>query len=233
MINSNLKKMHTMKKIISILLTVISINTFGQIQTIGILSGVNQTNITSKSFENSNFKPGFAGGFCYELIFNNNYTVGADLLYSQQGFIDQDPIDDNPTNKYDLKYYFDYLSVPLKFGYGFTESGKLKSSIKIGVSPSFLLNAKSTILIFDSLGSITGTDKIDVTKRVSKFDLSVLMELGLNYPLENGFELFSSLTGRKSLTTLSCADYFEDLKMRNYGFSLMVGLKYRIDNHKK
>ena len=228
MINSNLKKMHTMKKIISILLTVISINTFGQIQTIGILSGVNQTNITSKSFENSNFKPGFAGGFSYEFLFNNNYIVGADLLYSQQGFIDEDP-----TEKYNLKYYFDYLSVPLKIGYGFTEIGKLKSSIKIGVSPSFLLNAKSTILIFDSLGSITGTDKIDVTKSVSKFDLSVLMELGLNYPLENGFELFSSLTGRKSLTTLSCADYFEDLKMKNYGFSLMVGLKYRIDNHKK
>ena len=220
--------MHTMKKIISILLTVISINTFGQIQTIGILSGVNQTNITSKSFENSNFKLGFAGGFSYEFLFNNNYIVGADLLYSQQGFIDKDP-----TEKYNLKYYFDYLSVPLKIGYGFTEIGKLKSSIKIGVSPSFLLNAKSTILTFDSLGNITGTDKIDVTKRVSKFDLSVLMELGLNYPLENGFELFSSLTGRKSLTALSCADYFEDLKMKNYGFSLMVGLKYRIDNHKK
>ena len=217
-----------MKKIISILLTVISINSFGQIQTIGILSGVNQTNITSKSFENSNFKPGFAGGFSYEFLFNNNYIVGADLLYSQQGFIDKDP-----TEKYNLKYYFDYLSVPLKIGYGFTEIGKLKSSIKIGVSPSFLLNAKSTILTFDSLGNITGTDKIDVTKRVSKFDLSVLMELGLNYPLENGFELFSSLTGRKSLTTLSCTNYFEDLKMRNYGFSLMFGLKYRIDNHKK
>lgn len=221
-----------MRKLLLILLTGISINVFGQIHSIGIQGGVNLTNLTGDIFKDSKFRSGIIGGFNYELLFKNNYTIGTDILYSQQGFVDKITFTDEYGNvlgtEPDSKYYYDYLSIPIKFGY--TKGQKLKSFIKIGICPSFLLNAESTVPKFDSSGDVNGYEKVDVKNYVSKFDFGGLLEVGVGYSLKNRIELFSSLTGRKSLTTFSNSDYFRDSKMRHYGFSLAVGLKYRLDD---
>lgn len=225
--------MKNMRKLLLILLTGISINVFGQIHSIGIQGGVNLTNLTGDIFKDSKYRSGIIGGFNYELLFKNNYTIGTDILYSQQGFIDNDPLPNSNGNILEnisgSKYYYDYLSIPIKFGY--TKGQKLKSFVKIGICPSFLLNAESTVPKFDSSGDVTGYEKVDVKENVSKFDFGGLLEVGIGYSLKNRFELFSSLTGRKSLTTFSNSDYFRDSKMRHYGFSLAVGLKYRLNDN--
>ena len=221
-----------MRKLLFILLAAISMNAFGQVHSIGIQSGVNLTNLTGNIFKDSGYRTGFIGGFNYELLIKNKYTIGTDLIYSQQGFIDDQTFPDMNSsmlgNTQNSKYYYDYLSIPIKLGY--TKGAKLKEFIKIGLSPSFLLSAESTIPMFDSAGNLTGYKKVDVKSNVSKFDLGGLLEIGIGYSLKNRIELFSSLTGRKSLTTFSNADYFGDSKMRHYGFSLIAGLKYRIND---
>lgn len=219
-----------MRKLLFILLIGISVRAFGQAQSIGIQSGVNLTNLTGDIFKDSKFRTGIIGGFNYELLFKSNYTIGTDILYSQQGFVDKVTFIDENGNvlgaEPSSKYYYDYMSIPIKFGY--TEGVKLKSFIKIGVCPSFLLSAKSTVPKFDSSGDMTGYEKVNVKNNAPKFDFGALLELGVGYSLKNRIELFSSLTGRKSLTTFSNSDYFQNSKIRHYGFSLMVGLKYRL-----
>ena len=221
-----------MKKLLLILLIGISMNVVGQIHSIGIQGGVNLTNLTGDTFKDSQFRTGIIGGFNYELLFKNRYTIGTDLLYSQQGFSDKFIFMNDFGNVLrkgpESKYYYDYLSVPIKFGY--TEGQKLKSFVKIGLCPSFLLKAETAQAMIDLSGNLTGYEKVDVKENVSKFDFGGLLELGIGYSLNNQFELVSSLTGRKSLTTFSNADYFKDAKMRHYGFSLTLGLKYRLND---
>ena len=218
-----------MRKLLFILLIGISVSAFGQVQSIGFQSGVNLTNLTGDIFKDSKYRTGIIGGFNYELLFKSNYTIGTDILYAQQGFIDNITIMDNYGNIIgDSKHCYDYLSIPIKFGY--TKGQKLKSFVKIGICPSFLLSAKSTVSKFDSSGDVAGYEKVDIKNYVSKFDFGGLLELGVGYSLENRIELFSSLTGRKSLTSFSNSDYFQNSKIRHYGFSLMVGLKYRLND---
>ena len=222
-------KMKHMRKLLFILLIGISVSAFGQVQSIGFQSGVNLTNLTGDIFKDSKYRTGIIGGFNYELLFKSNYTIGTDILYAQQGFIDNITIMDNYGNIIgDSKHCYDYLSIPIKFGY--TKGQKLKSFVKIGICPSFLLSAKSTVSKFDSSGDVAGYEKVDIKNYVSKFDFGGLLELGVGYSLENRIELFSSLTGRKSLTSFSNSDYFQNSKIRHYGFSLMVGLKYRLND---
>ena len=222
--------MKHMRKLLFILLIGISVSAFGQVQSIGIQSGVNLTNLTGDIFKDSKFRTGIIGGFNYELLFKNNYTIGTDVLYSQQGFNDKVTLTDEQGNvlgtEPSSKYYYDYLSIPIKFGY--TEGVKLKSFIKIGICPSVLLSAESTVPKFGSSGDVIGYERVDAKNNVSKFDFGGLLELGVGYSLKNRIELFSSLTGRKSLTTFSSSDYFQNSKIRHYGFSLMIGLKYRL-----
>lgn len=222
-----------MKGLFLMVLSVISINTFGQVHSIGIQGGVNLTNLTSfNTFGDSKFRTGIIGGFNYEFLFQGKYTLGADILYNQQGFTEKDIFTDdtgNPTGKTaEIKFDYDYLSLPLQIGY--TLGNKIKGFAKIGVCPSVLLKAATTTPKVDVQGSLIRYETFDVKDKVSKFDLAGLIELGAGYVLNDNLEFFSSLTYRKSVTTFSNADYFKDSKMRHYGYSLAIGLKYKLND---
>ena len=223
-----------MKKILLMILTGISMNVFGQVQLIGIQGGVNMTNQSSPNiFKDSKFRTGIIGGLNYEFIFKSKYSLGADLLYSQKGFNDKMIfVDDNgnPTGiTSDLKYYYDYLSLPLKIGY--SSGDKLKGFVKIGICPSVLLKAEMTTPKVNNNGNYIGNETTDATNNASKLDLGGLIELGAGYGLNNTLDLFSSITYNHSLTTFSNSknDYFSDAKMRHYGFSLAMGIKYKLE----
>lgn len=225
--------MKLMRKLLLILLTGISINAVGQIHLIGIQGGVNLTNLTGNNiFGDSKYRTGIIGGLNYEFLFQSKYTFGADILYSQQGFKDNVTFSDEYGNIFgtdsESKFYYNYLTLPIKFGY--TTGSKLKGFVKVGACPSVLLKAETTVPTVDSSGNLTGYQDVDVKDKVSKFDLGGLIELGAGYVLINNMELFSSLTYRKSLTTFSNSEYFSDNKLRHYGFSLAIGLKFRLND---
>lgn len=205
-------------------------NLFGQDHSIGIQGGVNLTNSSdSKSFQNSKFKTGIIGGLNYECLFKNNFSLGADLLYSQQGFkYNNTTFQDVFGNviNFEPKFHYDYLQLPIKFGY--SVGLKLKGFAKIGLYPSILLKAETTIPKVDSEGKFSGYEAIDVKDKVSKFDLGGLIELGADYGVYNNLKLFTSVTFRQSLTTFSNSAYFSESKMRHYGFALSLGLKYNL-----
>lgn len=107
-----------MKKLLLITLTVISMNVFGQVQFIGIQGGENMTNVTAPNiFSDSKFRTGIIGGLNYEFFFQGKYSLGADLLYRQQGFTDKTTLMEGTWNRNGIvvvtKYYYDYLSLPL------------------------------------------------------------------------------------------------------------------------
>ena len=97
----------------------------------------------------------------------------------------------------------------------------------MGAIPSFLLDAKTINPVIDSSGKTAGTETFDVTNRVKKFDIAVLMEAGGGYKF-NKYWLFTSVTYQQSITTISNADHFSDVGMRHRGLTLSLGLKYRL-----
>ena len=218
-----------MKNILLIGLILFSINVFGQVHSIGVQGGLNLSNYTSEiEFGDKKFKPGILSGFNYEYLYRSKYTLGADLLYSQQGFQDEVKFYNAQENVYrssDLKFSYNYLSVPVKLGY--TKGDHLKGFVKLGLCPSVLLKARTKVPKEDI--NLVGFEDINAYDEVPKFDLGGLIELGAAYVLKNDLELFSSLTYRKSFTTISSDEHFKGADMKHYLFSLSVGLKYKLN----
>jgi hypothetical protein len=223
-----------MKKTFLTILFLFSINVFGQVQFIGIKGGVNFSNIsTDAAFNDRKFRPGILVGLSYEFKFSVKYSIGVEALYSQQGFKDKMTFterimgNDIEVGSYAFKFYYDYMGIPIIFGHEISK--KYNGYIKIGICPTYLLKAGTILPIFDSEGNLVGSKTFDVKESVSKFDLGGLIELGAGYGLHDSFELFSSVIYRHSLTKFSNSDYFRDSNMRHYGFSLVVGLKYKLN----
>ena len=125
-----------------------------------------------------------------------------------------------------MKNNYDYLLVPIKFGYAFGNGFKIIP--KIGITPSLLLNAKVVFPAFDENGPTGGTEELDIKENIRKFDLSGQLELEASYPILYNFEIVSSVLYRHSITEFSNRDFFENSHMRHYGFSFSVGFKYSI-----
>ncbi|HAH22174.1 MAG TPA: hypothetical protein DCL77_00110 [Prolixibacteraceae bacterium] len=219
-----------MRNIILIGLILFSINVCGQVHSIGIQGGVNLSNCTSKiEFGDRAFKTGILSGFNYEYLYKSKYTLGADLLYSQLGFKNEVKFYDFQKNAYrssDLKFSYDYLSLPVKIGY--TRGNHLKGFVKVGVCPSVLIDAKIRIHKDDPNIVLMG-EETDLQHKVPKFDFGGLIEFGAAYELKNDLELFSSFTYRKSFTTISTVEHFRGAQMRHYLFSMEIGLKYKLN----
>lgn len=217
-----------MKQIPIFLFILISSAAFGQTHYLGLQGGLNLTNFMSKeSFENTKMRTGFIGGFTYDFMFSEKYRIGVDILYSQQGATDKFILmNDNGVyiGEENTEMNYDYLSIPIKFGY---ETGdKIKIIPKIGIVPAFLINAEMSSPTFDGSGTMTGHEYIDHKDYVSKFDFRGLIEMGIETNLSQNIIFCSNINYKHSLTTFSNSDYFDGQNMRHYGFSVAVGLKY-------
>lgn len=223
-----------MRKIIIIVFSIIAIRTYGQIQTIGFQLGLNLTNITAKEyFEDTKYRKAILTGIQYEFLFSNKYSLGLDVLYSQQGF--NEDFSFIMVDKYGelitiapneiIKYKYDYLLVPLKIGYSFGNT--LKISPKFGLCPAILLDAKMVFPEINENG-IKIEEETIYHKNVSKFDMSGQLEIEVKYQINNKMELLTSALYRQSLTKFSNDNYFKESKMIHFGFSFCIGLRYKI-----
>ena len=227
-------KLYYMKKIIIIVFSIIAIRTYGQIQTVGFQFGLNLSNITAREhFEDTKYRKAISTGIKYEFLFSNKFSLGLDVLYSQQGFNEDisytiaDEFGEIITVKPDekTKYKYDYLLVPLKVGYSFGNT--LKISPKFGLCPAILLDAKMILPAVNENG-IKIDEQTFEHKNVNKFDVSGQLEIEVKYPI-NKMELFTSALYRQSLTKFSNDNYFKESKMMHLGFSFSIGLTYRIN----
>ena len=223
-----------MKRILTILLISLTISAFGQEHFVGVQAGLNFTNLTAKeSFNDTEMRTGFIGGVNYELKVSSKFRLGIDILYSQRGFNDKITLMNeygvNIGENEDFKFNYDYISIPIKAGYEL--GNKIKIIPRIGIVPSFLHEAKVIIPNFDSNGNVIEYETIKHTDLVSNFDLGGLVELGFESKLSDNILLCPALTYKHSLTTFSNSDYFDGSKMRHYGFSISLGLKYKLKSN--
>lgn len=218
-----------MKTILIIILTLTTIEVAAQNHFIGIRGGANWTNVTTSNIflGQTDYRPGVSGGITYEYFLKKRFSIGADVIYNQRGFTDDFEI---PTGeKITSEYNYDYLSVPVKIGFtDLNEGNKLFTFAKVGLIPSLLIDAKTTIPTFATDGKITGTETFDVTNRVSKFDLAGLVEIGGGYKMADRLWLTTSFIYQRSFTSITNPEYFADAKIRHNGMSLNIGLKWAL-----
>ena len=217
-----------MKHKLLIILTITTLKVVGQNQFVGVKGGVNMTNITSSNFlSKTESRIGLTAGLTYEYLFKKDFSIGADLIYNQRGFINEigfiDELGNQTGEKYSTKMNYDYVSLPIKTGFNF--GTKLFGFTNIGVIPSLLVNAKTITPTFDTYGRYTGIETFDVTNRVSKFDFAGQIEVGGGYKFNGRYCLFTSFSYQHSFTTIINADYFAGSKIRNNGMALIIGLK--------
>jgi len=220
-----------MKQILIFIFISISYFAFGQNQFIGLQGGLNLTNFTSKeSFQNTEMKTGFIGGITYDLMLTEKYVLEIDILYSQRGVTDQFSIIDDYgqyAGQVETEMNYDYLSFPVKIGYKL--GNKLKIIPRIGIVPAIAIKAEITSPSVDRGGEMIGKETIDHMDFVSKFDFGGIVELGFETDISENFVFNSNLNYKHSLTTFSNSDYFDGQDMRHYGFSVAVGIKYRLN----
>jgi hypothetical protein len=217
-----------MKITIQFLLVLSTFPAVGQNHYIGTKFGLNVTNVHLSNFtiDNEN-RIGFIGGLTYEYKFNSKLSFETDFLYSQKGFTKDLFFTYNTgtlTGEKTTTYFnYDYLSIPVKIGFGF--GNKVSGFSKLGIVPSILINAKT---IEGKIDGISDEHTYNLTEQVRRFDFSGLVEVGCNFKIHEQFLIFSSLAYQQSFTTITNDDYFSDSKIKHYGISVFVGLKYAL-----
>jgi len=218
-----------MKKEIIIALTLIALNVVGQTHFVGIKGSTNWTNITSNDSYNTSYRNGFSGGITYEYLLKTHFSLGADLIYNKQGFIENIDLMDEQGTVLDFdKIYnnYDYLSIPIKAGYNI--GNRLYYFANIGLIPSLLVNAKTVYNMDDSDGKVLDSFVRELPENVSKFDLAGLIEIGGGFKFKNRYWLYSSLGYQKSFTTITNSYSYSNRKIRNNGIYFSIGIKYSI-----
>jgi len=217
-----------MKKIYLIILTITTLKVAGQNHLVGVKGGANRTNISSSNFiSQNNYRTGLSTGLTYEYLLKKHFSIGADLLYNQRGFTNNNVFTDNLGNptaeKHIIKFNYEYVSLPIKTG--FNIGNKFYGFTNIGVIPSLLINAKTTTPTLNTDGNVTGNETFDVTSRVTKFDFAGLAEIGAGYKFKNRYWLFTSFAYQHSFTSITNSEYFANSKIRHNGMALTIGLK--------
>ena len=215
-----------MRKLIIALILISTISVFGQNHIVGLKGGINLTNVNSSNFLISNEnRTGFNGGLTYEYRLNTKFGLGMDLLYFQKGFTNDIVfLDDNgnPTGESATsEFNYDYLSLPLKAG--FVRGDKFLGFANLGIIPSLLISAKT---LSPTIGGFFEETTINVTDRLTKFDLGGLVEIGANYKVAPDILLSVTCGYQHSFTSITNENYFSNAEVRHYGMLFSLGLKY-------
>ncbi|MDL2254841.1 PorT family protein [Bacteroidales bacterium OttesenSCG-928-J16] len=220
-----------MKNILLILLTAMAMNVAGQGHLVGVKGGVNFTNITSKYLKDTDYRIGATTGVTYEYRFKNCLSVGADLIYDQRGYLIEDlwftDAYGNILGNGEVKYHYDYISLPLKIGFNF--GNKFFGLANIGVIPSLLVNAKGIAPYFVlNLNIIEEKHKYDVSDGMRKFDLAGFVEIGAGYKFCDHYSVFASFAYQHSFRSFTDPDMWGSHKIYNNGMSFNIGVKYAL-----
>ena len=223
-----------MRKVVLIIFTLNSLIATGQ-SLVSVRGGLNVTNVAGGPLKNNDFKVGLVTGVGYEHLFKGKLLLGVDVIYNQRGFkndsyfvrgIPNSPVGNVPA----ARFAYNYLSLPIKGGVIIGE-GQFNGFAAVGIMPSFLIKAVTKTPTVDTNGQVVGgTDSSDVTDSVSTFDFAGLLEVGLNYNMNERYWLFSSLLYQNSFTSITTSDYFDGYKMKHYGLMLSFGVKYQLKN---
>ncbi len=218
-----------MKKILAPLILLITITADAQNHLIGIKGGVSWSNASTSKYFEPYFKTGFSGGITYDYVFKKYFSTGLDITFDQRGFLEKIFFmdeDGNMTEGYiSVKNNYNYISLPLKIGFQYGES--LYGFLNIGIVPSFLINGNFTSPDIYLNGILFEGEKINITKRANRFDLSGLAEIGGGYKFKGKYWLYLSFIFQHSFIPITNDNYFRKSKIRPYSMIANIGFKYK------
>ncbi|HLA56158.1 MAG TPA: porin family protein [Flavobacterium sp.] len=167
---------------------------------IGIKGGLNVSNFAGGDIEDNAIRTSIHAGFVAEFIVSDHFSVQPELLYSGQGFSNQ-----NPGNFSRAK--FDYILLPVLAKYYVAKN----LSIETGPQLGFLLSAKNKT-----------NDANDTVDEQSKVDFG--LDLGLGYELKNG--VFFQGRYNLGITNVNDNSDSESIKYTNSVFQVSVGILF-------
>lgn len=196
----------------------------------GMIFGNDKYDLKSHSM----LKGGFVGGVRYQHQFKKPYIIETALTYNESGYILNNLEELEQFLKYPLdkiNFKFNYVSVPLMFGYRFGRADrKFSVAPKIGVQFGYLASSKMKYVY----NGVPYKEEFD-TK--NKFDFAEVCEVELSWVWGKRVRSFLSVAQRYSFTNLNSGD--EDLidmgevKMHNIQFSMNVGLRIKVNKMHK
>lgn len=180
----------------------ISTGLMGQVDnfSIGPRIGLNLAKVSN--VDESSAIVGLALGVTSTYSISQNSGVTLDILYSQEGYEDENS---------DQEIHFDYLQVPMYFDVFFGELGEaFRPKIYAGVSLGFLLSAKA--------------GQMDIKEDVSSTAFSLTGGLGFNYRLSNRVWLNTDLRSFWGLSDIpeDASPDVDTVAARNLQFSVGI-----------
>lgn len=212
-------KNKSMKKLLFIIVVIISINSFGQKHFVGFQSGVNFSYLESDL--NGDLKPlsSFSTGLLYEYQFKKGLLLGSGLLYERKGYktdVMYFP-EGLPFMNADLTSTNDFIAIPVKAGYSFGK--KWNGFAHLGILTSYLLKSKSRYSYSNS------EVEYDVTNNLSRFEVGGILEIGTGYMLTDRLNLFLNTSYVYAFNDISKDSHIENKLHR---FNLSLGVKYSL-----
>ncbi len=196
----------------------------------GMVFGNDRYDLKSHSM----MKGGFVGGVRYQHQFRKPYIIETALTYNESGYIlnnleELESLLEYPLDKINFK--FNYVSVPLVFGYRFGRSDRSFSvAPKIGVQFGYLASSKMKYVY-------NCVDYKDVFDTKNKFDFAEVCEVEFSWVWGERVRSFLSVAQRYSFTNLNSGDEdlidMGDVKMHNIQFSVNVGLRIKVNKMQK
>ena len=214
------------------------ISVYGRSQThwIGLQRGVNITSVDAKeNFGDTRQRLSYIDGFNYEYLAPRNLILGMVFLYNPRGFREDILYSNEEGSIVDetirVNFDYDYISIPLSVG--FAMGDKYRIIPKAGIIPSYLLKAEYKRPEIEVNGLRIEEKIVNISNEFTKFDISGQISLEGNYSIQKNGKLFITTTYRRSLTNIVKSSYFETDKMKHYGLSISIGLKYSLTKWKK
>lgn len=204
-----------------ILLIAVFIEVQAQNRLLGVKVGPSIKDISPNNFNpNKDLRRGVAVGLGYEVLLKGNFSIGAEAIYNQRGFVDNFFVMDafgNPTDEiFSTQFNYDYISLPLKVGKYVGK--KIFGFGHIGIVPSILI--KDEIILEPVIG---------IPVNAGNFDLAGLAEIGGGYRMEKLW-LTVSVNYLHSITNTSMTNtaFFGYADFKHYGLIVSLGLKYAL-----
>lgn len=215
------------------LLSLTGTSLFAQRHLVGVGFGLASSNVTSSNFLNeTDARTGLFSSLSYQYLFSKHFSIGADLSLIQKGFRNRGEIFNGggvATGEFEAKYNYDYLGLGFKVGYH--TLGKIPVFVKIGLAPSLLISAKTSI---PSVVGIQIEDQItNVRNLASSLDIVGIAESGLDIPISSQFLLRPTLTYEHGLSSISNESYFAFSEIHNRSFRFTVRLFYDLYKKRK
>jgi len=229
--------MKTIKLLILIIATsfVISSSCTAQERYFGIQSGINVTNVNANiTYSNTGFQTRLFFGINYEYLLKKRHSFEIGILYTEKGYRQRVIVADGIgtlRDKHTFSFYnYNYIGLPIKYGYRIT--GKLSLTGRIGIVPSISLKNQSKTPAYsyvNGLFVIYGYIESDISGSTNSFDLSSIVELEPAIKISPRFDLTGILAFQYSLTKVSREENFgEPTKLAHYGLQIGLGLKCRL-----